>query len=267
MANKLYEESAVQAIANAIRTKTGSTGTYYTIAQMAQGVLDIPTGGGSGGGGTDTSDATLTNGSYLLIPYSAYGPTGKINGSMANRSTTTQHTAGGADTQGSGLRFYIPNNGYYTTSNRIFRSNADVASDIGLTAAKIVSGNTILGIPGTGGSGSGGSQTIGGNTFTCGAWTQVSDDNSSVTITHDLGISPSSISIWATPSAGAAGGIVSIVYLETFGMTGISFFNAYNSGVEADAGSFIYVDSTDFVFTPPSDTVLPSGWTYCWVAF
>lgn len=40
MAKKLYEEASVQAIANAIRTKNGSTATYK-IAEMADAVMAI----------------------------------------------------------------------------------------------------------------------------------------------------------------------------------------------------------------------------------
>ena len=44
MANKLYEESSIQAIANAIRAKNGSTDTY-TVAQMADAISAISAGG------------------------------------------------------------------------------------------------------------------------------------------------------------------------------------------------------------------------------
>lgn len=43
MSNKLYEETDVQAIANAIRSKNGSSDTYK-VSEMAQAVLDIPQG-------------------------------------------------------------------------------------------------------------------------------------------------------------------------------------------------------------------------------
>lgn len=43
MANKLYEEDNIQAIANAIRSKNGSSDTYM-VSEMAQAVLDISTG-------------------------------------------------------------------------------------------------------------------------------------------------------------------------------------------------------------------------------
>lgn len=46
MAKKLYEESSVQAIANAIRAKNGSTDTYK-IAEMPAAISAIETGGGS----------------------------------------------------------------------------------------------------------------------------------------------------------------------------------------------------------------------------
>ena len=45
MSKKLYEESDVQAIANAIREKNGLTDTY-TISQMAAAISAIETGGG-----------------------------------------------------------------------------------------------------------------------------------------------------------------------------------------------------------------------------
>ena len=47
MSNKLYDETSIQNIANAIRSKNGSSD-LYTVGQMAQAVLDIPTGDGDG---------------------------------------------------------------------------------------------------------------------------------------------------------------------------------------------------------------------------
>lgn len=45
MALKLYNESDIQDIADAIRGKNGSSDTY-TVSQMAQAIDDIPSGGG-----------------------------------------------------------------------------------------------------------------------------------------------------------------------------------------------------------------------------
>ena len=45
MAKKLYEESSIQGIADAIRAKNGSSDTY-TVGDMATAIQNIPTGGG-----------------------------------------------------------------------------------------------------------------------------------------------------------------------------------------------------------------------------
>ena len=47
------------------------------------------------------------------------------------------------------VKMQIPANGYYNTNAYLKQTYASVASTIGLTAAKIVKGNTILGIAGT----------------------------------------------------------------------------------------------------------------------
>ena len=60
MAKKLYEESSIQDIASAIRAKNGSSDTY-TVAQMSTAIADIPTGGGSGSGGSMTTLYTASN--------------------------------------------------------------------------------------------------------------------------------------------------------------------------------------------------------------
>jgi hypothetical protein len=46
MGNKLYNETAIQNIASSIRNKNGSQNTYK-VSQMAQAILDLPTGGQS----------------------------------------------------------------------------------------------------------------------------------------------------------------------------------------------------------------------------
>ena len=71
-------------------------------------------------------------------------------GTMTNRSNTTlAATFGLADGY---VRAKIPADGFYSGTNSFLNATyASVASLIGLTAPKIVSGNTILGIAGTGG--------------------------------------------------------------------------------------------------------------------
>ena len=81
MSNKLYEENDVQAIANAIRTKNGSSDTYM-VSEMAQAVLDIPTGTTPTGAksitisasGTTTSDVTNYASVEITTPQGAYTP-------------------------------------------------------------------------------------------------------------------------------------------------------------------------------------------------
>lgn len=60
MANKLYEESSVQAIAEAIRSKNGSSSTYK-IGEMAAAILAIPAGTG-----TNYLPTVCNNSSYSL---------------------------------------------------------------------------------------------------------------------------------------------------------------------------------------------------------
>ena len=63
MALKLYNESDIQDIADAIRGKNGSSDTY-TVSQMASAIDDIPTGGG---GGSDETGSFVASGSQSSI--------------------------------------------------------------------------------------------------------------------------------------------------------------------------------------------------------
>lgn len=70
MAQKLYEETNIQAIADAIREKNGATDTYL-VSEMAAAISAIQAGGGGGGGGgnldfSKLSYATLTPTSDVL---------------------------------------------------------------------------------------------------------------------------------------------------------------------------------------------------------
>ena len=64
MANKLYEESAIQNIANAIRSKNGLAETY-TVSQMASAILNIPASGITPSGTKEITE----NGTYDVSQY------------------------------------------------------------------------------------------------------------------------------------------------------------------------------------------------------
>lgn len=64
MAKKLYEESSIQGIANAIRAKNGSSDTY-TVGDMATAIQNIPTGGGDPSFSDGSGNFTV--GRYLKI--------------------------------------------------------------------------------------------------------------------------------------------------------------------------------------------------------
>lgn len=67
MAQKLYEESNIQAIANAIREKNGATDAYL-VSEMAAAIAAIEGGGGEGGG-LDFSE----------LSFASLKPTGYVN--------------------------------------------------------------------------------------------------------------------------------------------------------------------------------------------
>ncbi|MGI5898643.1 MAG: hypothetical protein ACOX8S_01830 [Christensenellales bacterium] len=75
-------------------------------------------------------------------------PMEKQTGTLADRSGQSV-TAASADLASSQYRLQAPAAAKYSSGTRLQRSFANVASDIGLTAAKLMSGNTVLGIAGT----------------------------------------------------------------------------------------------------------------------
>ena len=65
--NKLYEENDIKNIANAIRSKNGSSD-QYTVSQMAYAINNIPQGGGGGITPTGSLEIT-TNGTYDVASF------------------------------------------------------------------------------------------------------------------------------------------------------------------------------------------------------
>lgn len=110
----------------------------------------------SGDSGTDTSDATATA-ADIASGKTAYGATGKITGSLplfpASRTFTVSDANVTLDAADSEVQFSTINSTKQILDANVpmtFAGNySDVATAIGLTADKIKSGETILGITGT----------------------------------------------------------------------------------------------------------------------
>lgn len=99
----------------------------------------------------DVSDTTVSSQSYVLSGYYYYNSSGsRVAGTMSNRTSTYSATSS-LDTTNNRVRLQVPSTARYTTAAYLYDTYSNVATTIGLTADKIVTGNTILGIAGTGG--------------------------------------------------------------------------------------------------------------------
>ena len=90
--NKLYQESSIQAIANAIRSKNGSSDTY-TVSQMSSAIDNIP----SGGGGTPNFPINNSKNNFWIVikqPNTSVSITGSgtVDWGDETIDTNTSHT-------------------------------------------------------------------------------------------------------------------------------------------------------------------------------
>lgn len=142
--NELFQSvsNGKTTVANAITDKGVATATNATFATMASNIALIETG-------IKTDDATAVS-ANILSGKTAYAKDVKITGTMANKSGTTTLAVASLDTTNSRVRLKLPENAYYDTNAYLYVSYASLASAIGLTADKLIVGNTVLGVTGTG---------------------------------------------------------------------------------------------------------------------
>ena len=97
----------------------------------------------------NTSDDTVTA-EALLSGYTAHNAAGtKITGTLADKTNIADYsTDASLDAANKRLKLKVPASGKYGTSNYLYAAFSAIANLIGLTAAKLVKGNTILGITG-----------------------------------------------------------------------------------------------------------------------
>ena len=123
----------------------------------AGGSYTIPAGYHNGSGKvTANSLASQTAGTatagQILSGQTAWVGGSKVTGTMPNQGSANILTDN-ILLQDSKVYFNIPNAGYYEAGSDTYTSYAALASKIGLTADKLVQGNTVLGITGAGSSG------------------------------------------------------------------------------------------------------------------
>lgn len=98
--------------------------------------------------GTFTSDGTAVAGD-IVKDKTGYVNGEKVIGTLTDNSGTTKSAEASLDTTNSRVQLTVPATAKYNTSSKLYVAFATLASKIGLTSAKLISGNTILGIAGT----------------------------------------------------------------------------------------------------------------------
>lgn len=125
-------------IASAITDKNISTDANETFATMAANIRQISTGSGNAYPENVLMGKTFTNDS------------GTHEGTMTSYSKSnvksTTHTL---DESSKNVFLNIPSTGFYNTTSRLYITFNSLANLIGLTADKIIKGNSILGMSGT----------------------------------------------------------------------------------------------------------------------
>lgn len=171
-------------IAAAITLKNIATAATDTFAQMAENIGRIVLGSGNAAKADVLAGKTFTNDDGV-----------EYTGTMVDKSGTTQSATASLDTTNSRLQMTIPATGKYSTTSKIYVAYSTIRSLIGLTAAKIATGNTILGLAGTY---KGLGDAVAANVLSGKKFSTASLSNASGTMTNNGAISKT-----ITPSASA----------------------------------------------------------------
>ena len=132
MSDYITNDTDLTAVADAIRTKGGTSAPLEYPNGFITAIGNI-----SGGGGTDTSDATLTSGAQMLSPYTAYSKGTKYTGSIATKTAS--------DLTASGATVTVPS-GYYASqaTKSVSSGSATAPATISGTSATPSGSSTTL---------------------------------------------------------------------------------------------------------------------------
>lgn len=102
-----------------------------------------------GGSYTDLDVVTARAGDVLADKVIVDKDGNPLTGTMVDKSDTAQSASASLDTTNSRVQMTVPATGKYNTVSKLYATYATIRSLIGLTAAKIATGTTILGVDGT----------------------------------------------------------------------------------------------------------------------
>ena len=122
-------------LAAAITAKRVAAAATDTFAQLAAKIGQIILGSGNAMAADVLAGKTFTNSTGV-----------EQTGTMVDASGATSAATASLDATNSRLQLTIPTTGKYSTGSRLYAAYSTIASLIGLTAAKLIPGNTILGI-------------------------------------------------------------------------------------------------------------------------
>ena len=129
MANYTTTDTELTSVADAIRLKGGTQSPLVYPTGFVTAIGNIPTGGG-----TDTSDATMTSGDQMLSGVTAYSKGTKYTGTIQSKSAQT----------------YTPTTSNQTIASGQYLSGAQtVLGDVNLVPSSIKSGVSIFGVSGS----------------------------------------------------------------------------------------------------------------------